>query len=143
MTASRVLSILLAVLGVAAIAIGLSIFLMGAAHTAHVTEWMYDRVAGPTGASSETFGPIFESELRFYAPFWIVYGAVLIVTARDLSHRLRWVPALSGLFFAGGVGRALACLQVGAPHPAFVMLMAIELVLPLIFLALWAWARRA
>jgi len=142
MTARRTLSVLMIALGVAAIAIGLSIFLWGAIHTAALTEGLYDRFAGPSAASPERFGPVFESELRFYAPFWIVYGAILISTARDLSRHLGRVPALSALFFAGGIGRALAWLQVGPPHPAFIGLMVTELTLPLIFFALWALARR-
>jgi hypothetical protein len=142
MTASRILSALMIALGVAAIAIGLSIFLYGASHTAQIAEWMYDRTVGGAAAPRETFGPIFESELRFYAPFWIVYGAILISTARNLPRRLGRVPGLSALFFAGGVGRALAWLQAGPPHPAFAMLMVSELILPLIFIILWQFARR-
>jgi len=141
MIARRALSVLMIALGVAAIAIGLSIFLWGAAFTAHLTEQLYDRAAGPV-ASTETLGPVFESELRFYAPFWVVYGAILISTARRFPERLGRVPALSALFFAGGVGRALAWLQAGPPHPAFIGLMLSELTLPLIFLVLWALARR-
>ncbi len=142
MIARRALSVLMIALGVAAIAIGLSIFLWGAAVTAHITEQLFDRAAGRGGAPTETFGPIFESELRFYAPFWSVYGAILVSTARRFPERLGRVPALGALFFAGGVGRALGWMQAGPPHPAFVMLMVSELTLPLIFLALWALARR-
>ena len=50
---------------------------------------------------------------------------------------------LAGLFFVGGLGRALSYAAVGAPHPAFVMQMATELILPPVFLALWQAARRS
>jgi len=144
MAARRTLSALMIVLGAAAMAIGLSIYVFGAAWTAEAAMSLWDRALGrgPAAAAAAAFGPIFESELRFYAPFWVVYGAVLISTARDLPAKLHRIPALSALFFAGGVGRALAWMQAGAPHPAFIALMVIELVLPLIFIACWAIIRR-
>jgi Domain of unknown function (DUF4345) len=51
------------------------------------------------------------------------------------------VALLSSVFFAGGVGRALAYVFTGPPHPAFVVLMATEFVLPVIFIGLWAAVR--
>jgi hypothetical protein len=47
------------------------------------------------------------------------------------------------VFFVGGVGRAISCVQVGAPHPLFLNLMAIELIVPPIFLLLYVRARMA
>ena len=137
MTAARALSGLMMVLGAAAIAIGLSIYLFGAGFTGAATAQLFDRATG-VAHPLERFGPTFESELRFYAPFWIVYGGVLIATARDLPQHLGRVPALSALFFAGGVGRALAWLQIGPPHPAFLGLMTSELALPPVLVGLWA-----
>jgi hypothetical protein len=139
--ASRILSVLMILLGVSAILIGLSVFLAGAAQTGGMTAQLFDQLTGHAHGRSGLTGPTIDSELRFYAPFWIVYGAVLIATARNLGAHLGRVPGLAALFFAGGVGRALAWLQSGPPHPAFVMLMATELGLPIVFLALWALAK--
>jgi hypothetical protein len=107
-----------------------------------MTEVTFDAITRSRHDFTGSFGPTVESELRFYAPFWIVYGGLLIAAARDLRRRVQWVLPLSAVFFAGGVGRALAYVQSGPPHPAFVALMAIELALPLVFVALWAMARR-
>lgn len=68
-----------------------------------------------------------DRELRFYAPFWGTYGVLLLAAARDLPHWMKYVPALSAVFFAGGAGRALSLATVGAPHPVFTLLMAIDL----------------
>jgi Domain of unknown function (DUF4345) len=139
--AARFLAILLIVLGLSAILIGLSIYLTGAPHTGEITTQLYDRLTGISHGSAPLDGPTVDSELRFYAPLWIAYGAMLIVTASKLKLYLNRVPLLSAVFFAGGVGRGLAYLFTGPPHPAFVVLMVTEFVLPVIFIGLWAVAR--
>ena len=136
-----VLQILLIALGAAAIAIGSSIFLIGPTVTGATNEALFNAMTGGA-AMSPPFTPTADSELRFYAPFWVLYGAVLVWVARGLAVRLSWVPGLAALFFAGGVGRLISLLAVGPPHPAFTMLMVIELVLPGVVLGLWALLRR-
>ena len=136
-----VLQILLIALGAAAIAIGSSIFLIGPTVTGATNEALFNALSGGT-TTSQPFTPTADSELRFYAPFWVLYGAVLIWVAQGLAARLKWVPGLAALFFAGGVGRLISLLAVGPPHPAFTMLMVIELVLPGVVLGLWALLRR-
>jgi hypothetical protein len=82
-----------------------------------------------------------DSELRFYAALWGAYGILALISSLQFAARRGWVPWLALAFFAGGLGRAISIAQTGAPHPAFILLMAIELVLPPIMLALW-WASR-
>jgi hypothetical protein len=139
--AARILCILLIVLGLSAILIGLSIYLTGAPHTGEITTQLYDHLTRTSHGSAPLEGPTVDSELRFYAPFWMAYGAMLIATARKLKLHLNRVPLLSAVFFAGGVGRGLAYVFTGPPHPAFVVLMATEFVLPVIFIGLWAAVR--
>lgn len=139
--AARVLCILLIVLGLSAILIGLSIYLTGAPHTGGITTQLYDHLTRMSNGSASLEGRTVDSELRFYAPFWMAYGAVLIATARKLKLHLNRVPLLSAVLFAGGVGRGLAYVFTGPPHPAFVVLMATEFVLPVIFIGLWAAVR--
>lgn len=128
-------------LGVSALLIGGSIFLAGATFTGHLAEAMANAVGGGVELTPP-FSPTVESELRFYAVLWMAYGGVLIWTARGLPPRLNWVPPLAGVFFLGGVGRVIAFFADGPPHPAFVQLMAVELVLPVVFVGLWRAARR-
>jgi hypothetical protein len=126
----RILQGLMITLGLAAIGIGLMIFVLGGGNTGHLTELTFNYL---TGAN--------QSEMRFYAPFWITYGGLLIYVARDLSRHATWMPLLCGVFFAGGAGRVIAYFTAGPPHPAFTVLMAIELVLPVVFVALWVRVR--
>ncbi len=124
-----------------AILICLSIFFFGAAFTAAGAEATYNalvRYYPATGAWPATM----DSELRFYAPFWGVYGVLLLAAARDLPGWMKFVPGLAAVFFAGGVGRAISLATVGAPHPVFALLMAVELILPPVFVLLWFAIRR-
>jgi hypothetical protein len=123
-------------LGAAAILIGSSIFFLGAQITAATTERLTDLVLGLPFEGGETFSPTTDSELRFYAPLWIAYGAALIWTSARLGDRRRWILPLAGLFLAGGVGRVLAWLAGGPPRLPFIILMAVELILPLVIAAL-------
>ena len=139
--AARILCILLIVLGPSAILIGLSIYLTGAPHTAEITTHLYDHLTRMSHDSAPLEGPTVDSELRFYAPFWMAYGAMLIASARKLNLHLNRVPLLSAVFFACGVGRGLAYLFTGPPHPAFVVLMVTAFELPVIFIGLWVAVR--
>jgi hypothetical protein len=131
------LRILLAILGASAIAIGLSIVFLGAAPAAQNAEVIYNLIAGTHAPLTGAWPATMDGELRFYAPFWVAYGILLLLAARDLSQWLHRIPVLAAVFFAGGVGRALSLLAVGKPHPVFIVLMAIELVLPAIYVLLW------
>jgi hypothetical protein len=135
------LRILHAVLGFAAIVICLSIVLLGPSWTAGFAEAQFDWLAGFAHPSTGQWPATMDSELRFYAPFWGAYGLALLAVARDLPARLRFVPPLAALFFIGGVGRAISYVVVGPPHPFFAFLMAIELILPVVFVTLWHSAR--
>jgi uncharacterized protein DUF4345 len=132
---------LMITLGVAAIIIGSTIFVLGGGTTGHLTELTFNSWTGAHHQLTGPYSPTVESEMRFYAPFWIAYGGLLIYVARDLSSRGSWMPLLCGVFFAGGAGRAISFFTPGPPHPAFTVLMVIELVLPLVFIALWVRVR--
>lgn len=131
------LRLLHALLGIAAVAISLSIIILGPSMTAATFEGLFDTLTGTTPPHTGVWPATMDSELRFYAPLWGAYGLVLLHIARRLPATLGWIPPTAALFFLGGIGRAISWLAVGAPHPFFLLLMVIELVLPLVFLALW------
>ena len=135
---SQTLKILLIALGGAAILIGSSIYVLGGAATGHVSEMIFAAISRTPLPAPDPQTATMESEFGFYSALWIAYGLLLIATARNLERSLHRVPVLAAIFFAGGVGRTLAWLRAGPPHAAFIGLMAIELLLPLVFLALWA-----
>ena len=136
------LRILLVTLGASAVLIAASILLLGAEATAAAAERVFAALSGWRGPPSGPWPPTMDSELRFYAALWGAYGVMLVAAARDLPARLAWVPWLALVFFVGGVGRALSHVAVGAPHPFFTLLMAIELGLPPVLGLLWLGARR-
>ena len=131
------LRLLLAALGLVAVCICLSILLYGPADTANSFEALFNALTGLNYPVTGAWPPTMDSELRFYAALWGAYGFILIAVARNLRAMLHYVPLLAATFFVSGAGRALSYFQVGPPHPFFVFLMVIELVLPIIFLMLW------
>ncbi len=135
------LSIGLYTLGASALLIGTLIFVLGAATTVSIFESLFSLFGAELGAVDDFRSANVDSELRFYAVFWIAYGAILIHTAQDFSQRFARVPLLLGLFFVGGIGRCLSYLLVGPPHVLFIVLMIIELALPPILYAAYLAAR--
>jgi hypothetical protein len=82
-----------------------------------------------------------DSEDRFYATFFLAYGAALIWCALNVPQRTRQIQLLMGLFLLGGMTRLISMAAAGLPHPFFIAMTAIELVLPAI--SVWVAARVA
>ena len=139
---SSALRICLSILGLAAVGIALSIWVLGAATTAGTAEAMFRLLTHRSDPASGAWPPTMDSELRFYAALWGAYGVVVLRTAWGPAAGAARVPWLAAVFFAGGVGRVLSFLAFGPPHPVFTLLMAIELVLPVMLMALWWPSRR-
>ena len=137
----NVLRILLVILGTSAIVISLSVFLAGPTPTASFFESTYNAFTGANAALTGPWPPTMDSELRFYAPFWGAYGVALLAIASDLSRYRRLLVLAISLFFIGGLGRFISWITIGAPHPFFTLLMAIELILPVLIIGIWLPAR--
>ena len=75
-----------------------------------------------------------ESEDRFYAVIFGGYGVALLYCARDVVARAQLIRLLSGLFFAGALGRIISWVDKGPPHMFFVAMLVLELGLPF---AIW------
>jgi len=126
-------------IGIAGILIGSSFVCFGVDVTGQFFKTVLD-VIYPSGELSGLANANADSELRFYSVFWIAYGLLLVQTARDLTKHLGRIPWLIALFFAGGAARLVSYIMVGPPHALFTLLMAIELILPIIlFLAYRRW----
>lgn len=73
-----------------------------------------------------------DSEDRFYGSMFMSYGAALLWAARDPRARVGLIKFLAAAFFVSGLARIVSMLAVGLPHPLFVFLTAVELLLPLL-----------
>ena len=131
------LKAILALLGIIAISIGLSMMVLGANATGQFFAGLINTAFSQTTKLNGLSSPNVDSELRFYAVFWIAYGVFLVDTARDLNKKIARIPVLAGLFFIGGIGRLLSWFSVGEPHLLFKNLLAIELGLPVMMIVLW------
>ena len=76
-----------------------------------------------------------ESELRFYAVFWIGFGIYLSSLAPRIEARGRELRAAAAVLFAGGVARLIGMAVDGRPPADYVVLTVIELVLPPVLVA--------
>lgn len=130
------------VLGAAAIGIGLSMLLLGSDATGQFFAALINFFLSDPQELEGMSSPNVDSELRFYSVFWVAYGVIVFRAANSLEENLKLVPIFSGLFFAGGAGRLLSLMTLGHPHPLFILLMIVELVLPLLLIALWAGINR-
>ncbi len=77
-----------------------------------------------------------ESELRFYAAFYVAYGLAALRVAPRAHRDVAGVRALAGALFLAGVARGGGWLSTGRPHPAQRVLLGIELALPPLVVAL-------
>ena len=123
-------------LGLGAMAIGAMIFVLGPSTTAQVFAGVLSAVARTPAEVNGLAGADIDSEMRFYAVLWIAYGALALWVSQSVWPRITALRLMLGVFFLGGVGRALSHILVGAPHPLFSVLMWIELAAPTVLLAL-------
>ena len=73
-----------------------------------------------------------DSELRFFAAWYVGGGVFAFRAARQPADETITIRVLFGALFLAGCGRALALVTVGSPHPFQIVLMVIELVLPVV-----------
>lgn len=79
--------------------------------------------------------PVVESELRFYAAFYVAYGIVALRAAPRADSDVTAVRALAGALFVAGLARAGGWLARGRPHELQRGLLAIELAAPPLIVA--------
>lgn len=87
-------------------------------------------IAGQGAANSAV-----ESELRFYAAFYVAYGLVALRVAPRADRDTGSVRALAAALFLAGAARAGGWLAAGRPHPVQRALLGIELAAPPLIVA--------
>jgi hypothetical protein len=93
-----------------------------------------------TGAGSlpgqEASNPTVESELRFYAAFYVAFGlGLLLYVAPRADRDGTAVRAAAGALFLAGLARATGWIAVGRPHGTQLVLLAVELAAPPLLVA--------
>ena len=86
------------------------------------------RGGGPSNASVE-------SELRYYAVFYVAFGAYLWHLAPDVAVRGRELRRAAVVLVCGGLARVVGVLVDGWPEADYVVLMGVELTLPWVLVA--------
>lgn len=126
--ARRGLQVVLAVLGTAAVVFGAQTVLTGG-------------VLVPGGGRVT---PSIDSELRFYAAWYVGAGILLLRAIPRVERESTTIRGISAIFFLAATARLLSILTVGRPHAVFVALMVTEFAIPVVLLP-WqtAVARRA
>ena len=123
-------------IGIAAILIGSAIVLFGVRLVGDFFSTIVNLVYA-TGPVTDLGSPNVDSELRFYAVFFVVFGILMVQSARHLERYSARIPFLLALFFAGGAARAISFFMVGPPHALFILLMGIELIAPPLLWLAW------
>lgn len=79
--------------------------------------------------------PSVESELRFYAAFYVAYGLATLSIAPRAERETGAVRALAGALLLAGLARAGGWHAAGRPHEVQRGLLAIELAAPPLLVA--------
>lgn len=87
---------------------------------------------GSTVVGGGVISPSLDSELRFYAAWYVGVGLVLLWSARHVESAGAVIRCVCAVLLLGAFGRVVSWSLVGRPHPLYLVLLGIELVLPLL-----------
>jgi hypothetical protein len=108
--------------------------------TVATTAGLHTAIAGARSLPGQGLAnPSVESELRYYAGFYVGFGLVALRVAPRADSDTTAVRALAGVLFLAGLARAGGWLAVGRPHLLQRALLAVELAAPP---AIVAWQAR-
>lgn len=104
------------------------IFLVGAFHLALGVQ--ADVLLGAKLPAEAITDPTLDSQSRFHAVSFALYGALLLLCASDVQRYAIVLRCALWIFFAAGVARLVSAAIYGVPPPLIVVLLVIELAIP-------------
>jgi hypothetical protein len=123
LTSRRALQAVLGAIGTVATVAGSSAVAQGAANVLHGGE----------------VTPNVDSEFRFYASWYAIFGVLLLRAARRPESETAVVRAAAAGFLVAAIARLLSRRAVGRPHALFSVLTALEFGVPIVLIP---WQRR-
>lgn len=96
-----------------------------------------DALLGARLAAEVMADPALDSQNRFYGVSFMLNGLLLWLVATDLPRYRPVLHCVLGVMFAGGLARWLSIALHGWPPAPVLLLLAVELVAP-VLLAAWA-----
>jgi hypothetical protein len=89
-----------------------------------------------TGGASVLGGPdvaaSLDSELRFYAAWYVGLGVLLLRAAPRVESETTVIRAVCAVLLLAAAGRVISWVTVGSPHPFYQGLLVVELGLPVL-----------
>ncbi len=76
--------------------------------------------------------PSVDSELRFYAAWYVGLGVLLFWTVPRIERAGITIRTVCAVLLLAATGRVISLSVVGPPHPLYVALMVLELVVPIV-----------
>lgn len=77
-----------------------------------------------------------DSQERFFAGLFAVYGVAWIWVARQSPIPGIAVRFLAAGLLVGGLGRVASLIDSGQPHPFWIVMLAVEILIPALFFAI-------
>ncbi|MEM9705265.1 MAG: DUF4345 domain-containing protein [Pseudomonadota bacterium] len=105
------------------------VFVCGA-NAMPLAEAAFDWITGEARARSAVADAAYDSELRFLAVMWFVFGVALVASARGIHNLAEKTPALMAFVFLGGLGRLASAVFLSGHHPVWTVVTAVELLVP-------------
>lgn len=100
-------------------------------------------LGAPSLLEEGEFTPDVDSELRFFAVWYVAMGYLLLRATSDLPGAAPIVRVVGAAFFVAGCARALSWTTAGRPSTLPIVLMVVELVLPFVIIPWQAKVARA